>query len=513
MHPQSIYIASAQPRAGSLIIAIGFMELLKGHFNRVAFFRPIIPDDIDREKDIDFMLKHFELDIHYEDCCGFSVSDYTKAYADGTEEELHEALIHKVDQLHKSYDFVLIEGYPRNIFASIFDFDINLKIARNLGTVFVPVIHGKRKSSTKIINEIQIVSEAVRSEGCTHLATFVNRCDPEILDEVKHHIPAQQKDEQVYLLPEMKELNRPTLDQIIKLLQAKMIMGSPEHLQHLVYGNKIAAMGVENYLSHISNGDLVIVPGDRIDIILASLFTFYAKNHPNITGIILSGGITPSDNIMKLLKDFNEISVPILSVQSDSYQTAIALDKVTADITAESTRKITLAKGLFDAAIDKTKIGERFQDSPKEMVTPMMFQYRLFENARTKRQKIVLPESTDERILRAVDILIQRDIVDIILLGDRKKLEHQSIQIGLDISKAEIIDPQKSSLSEKFSQTFYSMRKEKGLTLDAARDAMAHLNYFATMMVYEGMADGMVSGATHTTTDTVRPALQIIKTP
>jgi phosphate acetyltransferase len=446
------------------------------------------------------MLKHFELDMTYEACCGFTVSEYTKAYADDTEEELHEALIRKVDQLHKTYDFVLIEGYHRSIFASLFDFDINLKIARNLGTVFVPVINGKRKSTAKIINEMQILSEAVRSEGCTLLATFINRCDPKILEDVKRHISTQQKDKQVYLLPEVKELNTPTLDQIIKLLQAEMIMGSPEQLQHLVY------------LSHINDGDLVIVPGDRIAIIIASLLSYYGKNHPNITGMILSGGIIPSDSIMNLLKDFNKIPVPILSVQSDSYQTAIALDRVTADITAESIRKITLAKGLFDAAIDKTKIAERFRSSPKEMVTPMMFQYRLFEKARAKRQKIVLPESTDERILRAVDILIQRDIVDIILLGDREELEHQSIQLGLDISKAEIIDPQESPLSEKFSQTFYGMRKEKGLTLDAARDAMAHLNYFATMMVYEGIADGMVSGATHTTTDTVRPALQIIKT-
>ncbi len=512
MTPQSIYIASAEPRAGSLIIAIGFMEVLKGHFNKVAFFRPIIPDGVDREKDIDFMLKHFELDMPYDACCGFSISDYTNAYADGTEEVLHEALIRKVDQLHKVYDFILIEGYHRSIFASIFDFDINLEIARNLGTVFIPVINGKKKSSAKICNEIQIISESIRSEGCTHLATFVNRCDEKILENLQQRIITRHRKEQVYLLPEVKELNTPTLDQIIQVLQAEMIMGSPEQLQHLVYGNKIAAMGVENYLSRINDGDLVIVPGDRIAIIIASLLSYYGKNHPNITGMILSGGIKPSESIINLLKDFRETPIPILSVESDSYQTAIALDSVTADITAENTRKITLAKGLFDASVDKEKISKRFQISQKEMVTPVMFQYRLFENARAKRQKIVLPESTDERILRATEILLQRDIVDIILLGDQEEIEHQSIQLGLDISKAEIIDPLKSLLSEKFSHLFYTMRKEKGLTLDAARDAMAHLNYFATMMVYEGMADGMVSGATHTTTDTVRPALQIIKT-
>jgi phosphate acetyltransferase len=512
MLPESIYIASAQPRAGSLIISIGVMEMLKGRYTRVAFFRPIIPDGEERESDIDFMLKHFELDIPYEDCCGFTVSDYAKAYADDDEEDLYEALIHKVNQLHKTYDFVLIEGYPRNVFASIFDFDINLKIARNLGTVFIPVLNAKGKSSQEIINEIQIISEAVHSEGCTLLATFVNRCDQEVLDNVKDHIHSERKDEQVYLLPALKELDTPNLAQAIKVLHAEMIVGNTEQLEHLVYGNKIAAMGIENYLSHINNGDLVIVPGDRIDIILASLFSFYAKNHPNIAGMILSGGITPSDTIMKLLEDFSEIPVPVLSVKSDSYQTAIALDKVTADITAESTRKITLAKGLFDASVDKVKIAERFRRSPKEMVTPMMFQYRLFEHARDKRQTIVLPESNDERILRATEILIQRDIVHIILLGNSEEIEHQSILMGLNISKAEIINPQDSDLREKFSQIFYEMRKEKGLTLEAARDAMTHPNYFATMMVYEGMADGMVSGATHTTTDTVRPALQIIKT-
>jgi len=512
MHPESIYIASTEPRAGSLIIAIGFMEMLKGRYKHVAFFRPIISDGEERDKDIDFMLQHFELDIPYESCCGFTVSDYTKAYAEDNEEALYAALIDKINQLHKAYDFVLIEGYPRNVFASLFDFDINLKIARNLGTVCVPVLNAKGKSSHKIFNEIQIISETIHTEGCSHLATFVNRCDQKILDNLKNRIGANLKDEQIYLLPELKELDTPTLDQVINELSAEMIMGNDEQLQHLVYGNKIAAMGVENYLSHIKDGDLVIVPGDRIDIVLASLLSYYGKNHPNLVGMILSGSITLHDSILKLLEDFNEVPIPILQVKSDSYQTAIALNKVTADITAISTRKITLAKGLFDASIDKTKIAERFRSTPKEMVTPMMFQYRLFERAREKRQKIVLPESTDERILRATDILLQRDIVDIILLGDKEMIEYQSIQMGLDISKAEVIDPQDSVLSEKFSQTFYTMRKEKGLTLDAARDAMVHPNYFATMMIYEGIVDGMVSGATHTTTDTVRPALQIIKT-
>ena len=512
MYHKSIYITSVESRAGSLIITMGFMETLKGHFERVAFFRPILPDGDEIDNDIDFMLKHFELDMCYEDCCGFTISEYIEAYGNNRDEQLHEALIHKINKLHKEYDFVVIEGYPRNAFASVFDFDINMEIAKNLDTVLVPVIKAKGKSSNKIVNEVRVMQDMISEDGCTHLATFINRANEDIIENIKKRISAQQIDKQIYILPEVKELNSPTLDQISKLLDAKMIMGSREQLQHIVYGNKIAAMGVENYLSHINNGDIVIVPGDRIDIIIISLLSFYAKNHTKIIGIILSGGVPLSPTIKQLLEDFSETVIPLFTVESDSYKTAIALEKVPANITAESTRKITLAKGLFSAAIDREKLGQRFISTSNTTLTPIMFQYRLFEQAQSKRQKIVLPESDDERILRATEILIRRNIADIILLGDRSTIEKQCMHIDLDISKAEIINPEESPLTEKFAQHFYEMRKEKGLMLDVARDAMTHVNYFATMMVQEGLADGMVSGATHTTADTVRPALQIIKT-
>ena len=90
MLPKSIYISSAQPAAGSLVVAIGFMEMIKGHYERVAFFRPIIPDGEERDEDIDFMLKHFELDMPYESCCGFKVSEYTKALAELSGEDKNE---------------------------------------------------------------------------------------------------------------------------------------------------------------------------------------------------------------------------------------------------------------------------------------------------------------------------------------------------------------------------------------------------------------------------------------
>ena len=510
MHPKSIYIASARPRAGSLIIAMGLMEMLKGRYNRVAYFRPIVSDSSENDSDINFMLKHFSLDIEYHQCTGFTINEYIDAYADDREDKLFETLFGKIEQLHKSYDFILIEGYPRTAISQALDFDLNLEIAKNIDTAFVPVLNAKGKSVDEILNEIQITAESIREEGCIHLATFANRCNPKIIDQVKRLISDEK--EEIFLLPEVKELDTPIIREVRDTLNAKVLMGEDEQFDHLVQKKKIAAMGVENYLERIADGSLIIVPGDRVDIILATMLSFYGKDHPNVAGIILSGGLKPSENVMELLKDVDKSVLPILSVETDSYQTAIALNSVEAVMRPKSKKKITLAKGIFDSAVDKEAIAERFRKSSSDILTPRMFEYRLFERARSDRQTIVLPESKDERVLRAAEILLRRDIVDIILLGDPDTIKHQCALLRLDISRATIIDPCKNRLREKFSQLFYETRKAKGLTMKAARDALEHPNYFATMMINEGMADGMVSGATHTTADTVRPALQIIKT-
>ncbi|SFV53859.1 Phosphate acetyltransferase [hydrothermal vent metagenome] len=510
MQPKSIYISSAQPRAGSLIIAIGIMEMLKGRYKRVAFFRPIIPDATKRESDIEFMLEHFNLDMNYDECCGFTIHEYIEAYAQERDEVLCNQLMEKIIDLEKRHDFVLIEGYHRSVFSSALEFDINMKIAKNIGTIFLPILNAKEKSKDEIINEMEIIDEMIRDEGLSHLATIVNRCDENILSYIKEHISSREH--LAFVLPEVKKLDTPTIREVKESLKADMIMGSDEQLEHLVLGKKIAAMGIENYLDRIGNGSLVIVPGDRVDIIFASLLSHHAKGHPNIAGIILSGGFQPDEHIIKLIEDFGDIVIPILCFDGDSYQAAIALDMVEATLTPNSIGKITLAKGIFDEHIDKEAIAKRFRESKSDILTPMMFEYRIFDKARSNRQKIVLPESGDDRILRATEILLRRGIVDVVLLGDSEKIYHQSSLLGLDISQADIINPERSHLREEFSQKFYEMRKAKGLTIKVARDAMTNSNYFATMMVQEGLADGMVSGAAHTTSDTIRPALQIIKT-
>jgi phosphate acetyltransferase len=141
-----------------------------------------------------------------------------------------------------------------------------------------------------------------------------------------------------------------------------------------------------------------------------------------------------------------------------------------------------------------------------------MFEYELLEKARKHKQHIVLPEGEEERILRAAETLLRREVVEITLLGDEKIIGERIAQLGLKMETVKIIDPKASSLLEEYVETYYDLRKHKGITMENAHDVMCDVNFFGTMMVYKDHADGVVSGSVHSTAATVRPAFEIIKT-
>jgi phosphate acetyltransferase len=514
MKTKSLYISSLEPAAGSLIVAMGIMELLKRRLGKVAFFRPVIVGGKEVDHDIDFMQEHYALGMNIDETYGYTVHEVESLIADNRYNEVLEHLIEKCKMLESTYDFVLIEGLNQTNFSQTLDFDINLSIAKNLSSPFISVLKGKNKGIKEILDEIHIEAEAIKGAGCQHFATFVNRLCEEELEELK--LLSEKQTLQlapIYFLPEVPELDTPTVAEIKKKLGCMHIYGEEKDLRRVVKQSKIAAMRLDNFLEHLEDGDLIIAPGDRSDIIVGCLASAFSKHYPNISGILLTGGILPHKSINKLFAGFSDFTVPILSIDDDTYTTAVNVAQVPATITPQSVRKVALAMGLFHANVNTKEMETRINaETSTTSITPIMFEYALFERARSDRKRIVLPESNDERILRATEILLRRDVADIILLGVEEEVRLKSASLGLDISKATIIDPLTSPMMEEFVSSFYEMRKAKGLALDVARDSMMMKNYFGTMMVYSGYADGMVSGAIHTTQETIRPALQIIKT-
>jgi len=511
MKSKSLYISSHQKGAGSLIISMGLMEFFKGTFSKVAFFRPFV-EDCSCDWDINFFISKYDLDVEYKDCYGYSVQEAEQLIAENKVSFLIESLIEKYKKLEQNHDFIIIQGLHQDSFSHTLGIDLNLEIANNLGSLYCIVLKGDNKTIVDITDEIRMESQAISKSGCGHFGTFVNRVDENMIDELTQIVQTYKDISPVYFLKEVEELGQPTISDVHYHLKCIPLIGEKKDFKRVVKQTKIAAMQLEHFLKHIEDGDLIIVPGDRADIIVGAMASIFSKNYPNIAGILLTGGIKPADSIGALLDGFTNFPFPIIATDDDTYQTALKVGNIAVRLTVDNERKIALAMGLFNSSVDTQSLKKNISNSTSSVITPVMFEYSLFQKARENKKRIVLPEGLDERILRACEILLRRDVVDIILLGDEKQIRQKSAILGLDIQKATIINPLTSELKEEFAQTLYDLRKHKGLSYELASETISIDSYFGTMMVYLGLADGMVSGAIHTTGETIKPALQIVKT-
>jgi phosphate acetyltransferase len=177
-------------------------------------------------------------------------------------------------------------------------------------------------------------------------------------------------------------------------------------------------------------------------------------------------------------------------------------------LTAVTPRKVEAAVGAFGSSVDGAELMRRLDVARSGRITPLMFQYALIDRARSERRRVVLPEGTEERILWAAEVLSRCGVADLTLLGPPAEIARRARELGLDIGDVSIVDPLTSQLREEFAEAYAKLRAHRGVTLDMVRD----VNYFGTLMVSSGLADAMVSGATHPTADTIRPAFEIIKT-
>jgi len=510
MKIKSLYISAQEKNAGTLFITMGMMEILKRNIPHVAFFRPVIYSQNIEDGDISFIVERYSLDMKYADCYGFDIEYVENMIATNRTNTLMNELITKFKKLEDEYDFVLVEGIRHSFLTRTINFDLNIKIAQNFGSPIINIVNAKDRTIVDIHDDILIENENSTFQGCTHFATFINRLDEQKAKILKKRLLNHPQNN--YYLKEVDELGMLSIADVIDSLDALPIFLQPQDTSRIIKGIKVAGLTLNNFLDHVEEDDLVIVPADRSDIILGLLGALYSSTYPNVSGIVFPFGMQAHPNINKLIDGLSKFNIPILSVNFDTYTTARKLSKVQARLRVNSERKIALALGLFNSSVDILSIEEKLNSAQSTVLTPLMFEYKLFELARLNKKMIVLPESSDERILRAAEIILRRKVADITLLGAKEKITENYLRLGLDLSKATIINHHTSDLAKEFANSFYEMRKHKGLTIQAAQDAMTHGNYFGTMMVQFGYADGMVSGAISSTGETIRPALQIIRT-
>lgn len=510
---QGIYVASAESQTDKAIVVLGMMELLWHQTQKVGFFRPIIKDEQDLDPMIHLVKSRYNLKFAYDEMYGFTHDIARDMIAANRYDEFQKLIIEKYKKLEAQCDVVLVAGTDFTGVSTPLEFDFNVDVANNLNCVMVPVARGYGRNLIDISEGVTALVESLEKRKCDMLAIVVNRVATDLVIDapvrLKSAAPAGVP---IYAIAENAALWKPTICEISKAINAKFLSGQDGCLHREVSDYKVAAMRLANFLDHVKEGTVVITPGDRDDITIGSILADLSTTYPRIGGLILSGGFKPSPQIQKLIDGFAKDVVPILSVDGDTFSTAVKVSQVEGTLQPENPRKIETALGLFEAGVNVQEMKDRLSVSKPTRLTPLMFEYSLIQQAKSDKQHIVLPEGEEPRILRATELLMLRQVCDITLLGNPEKIKEKIAELGLKIDKINIIDPTTSDLRKEYGETYYEARKHKGVTPEMAYDTMADASYFGTMMVFKGQADGMVSGSINTTQHTIRPSLEFVKT-
>ena len=512
---KAIYITTNEPHSGKSAITLGMMSMLIGKATKVGYFRPIIEDTEDEKIDshIQTVIDYFKLDIPYENAYAITKSKLIKEKNNGNIDSVIDLIIEKYKVLEDQFDYVLVEGTSFSGEGTTIELDINVLIAKNLGIPVTIVGSGENKSIEELIDTLNLTYSTFRDKDVEVLAIIANKVNTDDKDLINIKLKNTFPDSILkFEIPVVKGLDSPTFKEIIEELDGKLLFGE-KNINNQVDSFSVGAMQLRNYLQHITEKGLVITPGDRADIILGALQANLSVNYPSISGIVLTGGIIPEDTIMKLIEGLSDI-VPIASVEEGTYLIANRIGGIKSKIYAEKKKKIETSIQAFQKYVNLDELSEKLVTFEVDGITPRMFQYNLLKQARKERKHIVLPEGNDDRVLIAISRLQEMDVVDLTVIGSKKEIEKRAaeLKINIDYSKLNIVLPNESADYENYSETYYELRKEKNVTLAMAQDLMEDVSYYGTMMVYKGHADGMVSGAAHTTQHTILPALQFVKT-
>ncbi len=494
-----VYVAALEPGTGKSVIALGMMEVLAGRTDRVGFFRPIVGDGPDPL--VELMRERYGLAAGPQGVTYAEVQALTSA---GRTEELVSRVVERFRALERDCDAVLCVGSDFADVSSPTEFALNLRLADNLGAAVLAVVSGRRKSAADVVAAVRFAQDALSSAGSAVVGIVANRVDPADVAEVGAAL-----DGSAYVVPYDPVLVEPTVAEVAAQTGARVLVGDAQELDRDVRAVVVAAATLPTVLDHLSEGALVLTPGDRSEIVLGMLAAAVSPNAPHVSGLLLTTGLVPDPRVQRVL-DGLAPHTPVLAVDTDTFTTAQAVGRVQGRL---SGRKIPAALGLVERHVDTVELARRVEVTRSARVTPLMFEYDLVERARADRRHIVLPEGGDDRVLRATEVVLRRGVAAITLLGPPAAVRGRAAARGLDLDAAFVVDPaDDGELRERLAASYARARAHKGVTLDQARDIVTDVSYFGTLMVVEGLADGMVSGAAHTTAHTIRPAFEVVKT-
>ncbi|ESU46845.1 phosphate acetyltransferase [Streptomyces filamentosus] len=504
---RSVYVTGIDRGDGRQVVELGVMELLTRQVDRVGVFRPLVHDGPDRLYEL--LRARYRLSQSPATVYGLDYHEASTVQAEKGTDELVSRLVDRFHQVAREYEAVLVLGSDFADTQLPDELALNARLANEFGASVIAVVGGKGQTAESVRAETRNAYRAYAGLGCDVLAMVVNRVAAEdraaIAERLAARLPVP-----VSVLPDDPALSAPTVAQITAALNGTVLLGDDSGLARDALNFVFGGAMLPNLLNALTPGCMVVTPGDRADLVVGSLAA-HSAGTPPIAGVLLTLDERPGEEILTLAARLAP-GTPVVSVAGGSFPTAAELFTLEGKLNAATPRKAETALGLFERHVDTAALLDRISVARSARVTPMMFEHELLEQARSDRKRVVLPEGTEERVLRAADVLLRRDVCDLTLLGDVDVIRKKAADLGIDLAETQLIDPQTSELRQTFAERYAQLRAHRGVTVELAYDAVADVNYFGTLMVQEGLADGMVSGSVHSTAATIRPAFEIIKT-
>ena len=501
---RSVYLASPEGLTGKSAIAVGLLDSLTREVGSVGIFRPLT-HNAGNDLIVDLLVSQPGVEQMYEDAIGVT---YEAARAD-PDEAMH-TVVERFGQLSERYAALVVVGSDYTDVSTGTELTFNARIAANLGSPVLLVVHGRGRTPADVRAAADGAIHELRSHHANVVALIANRVAAADRGAIVDQLQTLRVGV-VAAVPDDPILSAPTVRALAAAVDAPLVLGNESWLDRESLGLKIAAMSLPNVLPRLRPDDTVIMASDRPELIPGLLLAHQSGTFPRLAAIVLTGGYDIPGSIIKLSEGVDN-ELPLVATELGTYTTAERLSRVPGPMLRSSTKKLEVARRLFSEHVDTDDLLAAIDISGSAVRTPLMFEFQLMERARSSRQHIVLPESTDDRILEAAALLLRRGVAQLTLLGEENAVRARASKLDLDLDQAAVISPTDPELVERFALAYAEARRHKGMTLEAARGIVTDVSYFGTMMVHLGMADGMVSGAVNTTAHTIRPALEFVKT-
>lgn len=506
---RSVFVTSAEGQAGKSTVALGLLQLLAREAGSVGIFRPVTATLGERDPIVELMLTQAGGHQSYESAIGVGYEE-----THGDEEEALTRIVERFHALGAEHDVVLVLGSDFHDVSPGAEASFNAMIAANLGTPVVLVVPAFARSAVDVVTAAELAVEELRTRHANPVAVVVNRADDARADDIRTRFETSKRLDGLALagiLPENPLLDAPTVGDLMNACRGDLVQGNSQWLHREAQGFLVAAMSMPNVLTRLVDDVTVIAPGDRYDILPGLVLAHQSGTFPALSSIVLTGGYTPPSSVIQLIEGAH-LELPIIVTELDTFETTAVLSRVTGRMRPEAKAKVEAALRNFADHADAQTLLECMKLGTSAAVTPLMFGHRLMDRARAQRMHIVLPEGDDPRVLEAADAVLRRGIADLTILGDELKIRSLASSIGADLSGANLLSPNDPRLVEEFATEYARLRAHKNISIEQARETVTDVSYFGTMMVHLGKADGMVSGAAHTTAHTIKPSFEIIKT-